>query len=63
RRWMAYQLLRALAQCHAAGVCHGDVKSENVLVTSWNWVLLCDFAPFKPTYVPDDQPAEVDYYF
>ena len=34
-RWIAYQLLHALAQCHEAGVCHGDLKSENVLLTSW----------------------------
>jgi phosphoinositide-3-kinase, regulatory subunit 4 len=62
-RWIAYQLLRGLAACHSAGVCHGDIQSENVLVTSWSWVLLCDFAPFKPAYLPDDQPAEVNYYF
>jgi len=34
-------------------VCHGDIKSENVMVTSWNWVLLTDFASFKPTYLPE----------
>lgn len=33
-------------------MCHGDIKSENVLVTSGNWVLLTDFAPFKPTFLP-----------
>lgn len=47
-----YQLLRAAAQCHGKGVCHGDIKSENVLVTSGNWLLLTDFAPFKPTLLP-----------
>lgn len=47
-----YLLLRAAAQCHGKGVCHGDIKSENVLVTSGNWVLLTDFAPFKPTLLP-----------
>jgi len=34
-------------------VCHGDIKSENVMVTSWNWLLLTDFASFKPTYLPE----------
>jgi len=34
-------------------VCHGDIKSENVMVTSWNWVLITDFASFKPTYLPE----------
>ena len=37
KRWITFQLLSALAQCHAAGVCHGDVKGENVLLTSWGW--------------------------
>ena len=26
KRWVAYQLLHALTQCHEAGVCHGDIK-------------------------------------
>ena len=34
-------------------VCHGDIKSENVMVTAWNWLLLTDFASFKPTYLPE----------
>ena len=33
-------------------VCHGDIKSENVMVTGWIWVLLTDFASYKPTYLP-----------
>ena len=52
KRWLVYLLLRAAAQCHGKGVCHGDIKSENVLVTSGNWVLLTDLAPFKPTFLP-----------
>ncbi|CAM9769040.1 unnamed protein product, partial [Choristocarpus tenellus] len=63
KRWMVYQLLCATAQCHERGVCHGDIKSKNVLVTSCNWLLLTDFAPFKPTYLPDDHPADANYYF
>lgn len=34
-------------------VYHGDIKTENVLVTSWNWVYLVDFASYKPTYLPE----------
>ncbi|CAN0525687.1 unnamed protein product, partial [Ectocarpus sp. 12 AP-2014] len=63
KRWLVYLLLRAAAQCHGKGVRHGDIKSENVLVTSGNWVLLTDFAPFKPTFLPDDHPADANYYF
>jgi phosphoinositide-3-kinase, regulatory subunit 4 len=48
---------RRSAQSHAQGVCHGDIKCENVLVTSWNWVYLSDFASFKPTTLPADNPV------
>lgn len=54
---MAYQLLLALAQCHERGVCHGDIKSENVLLTSWGWLYLSDFAPYKPVRLPADNPV------
>ena len=36
-------------------VCHGDIKSENVMLTSWNWLLLTDFANFKPAILPEVQ--------
>lgn len=42
---------------------HGDIKSENILVTSWNWIYISDFAPFKPTYLPADNPADFSYFF
>lgn len=61
--WISYQLLQALYQCHSMGICHGDVKAENVLVTSWDWVLLADFAPHKPTFLPSDEPAQYNYFF
>jgi serine/threonine protein kinase len=57
QRWITYQLLHALSQAHAHGVCHGDIKCENVMVTSWNWLLLTDFASYKPTYLPADNPV------
>eukprot|EP00878_Enallax_costatus_P020769 GHUV01021963.1.p1 GENE.GHUV01021963.1~~GHUV01021963.1.p1 ORF type:complete len:285 (+),score=78.80 GHUV01021963.1:193-1047(+) len=63
KRWITFQLLHALSQAHAHGVCHGDIKCENVMVTSWNWLLLVDFASYKPTYIPADNPADFSYYF
>jgi phosphoinositide-3-kinase regulatory subunit 4 len=38
--WLAYQLLQAVKQLHEANVCHGDIKAENVMLTSWQWVFL-----------------------
>lgn len=53
RKWIAFQLLCAVTSIHSKQVYHGDIKTENVLVTSWNWVFLTDFAPFKPVYLPE----------
>lgn len=63
QRWLAYQLLLALAQCHGRGVCHGDIKPENVGLTSWDWAFLIDFAPYKPTLLPADNPADFSFFF
>ena len=57
--WICCQLLHGVAQAHARGVCHGDIKCENVLVTSWGWALLTDFAPYKPTRLPADNPVSL----
>ena len=63
KQWYIYQVLRALVQMHSANIRHGDIKSENVMVTSWGWLLLTDFAVFKPTYIPEDHPASFYYFF
>jgi phosphoinositide-3-kinase regulatory subunit 4 len=63
KRWIAFQLLLAMQQAHKHGVCHGDIKMENVMISSWNWVILTDFASFKPTFLPEDNPAEFSYFF
>ncbi|KAH8681103.1 phosphoinositide 3-kinase regulatory subunit 4 [Xylariales sp. PMI_506] len=64
KRWIAFQLLCALRDCHARDIYHGDIKTENILVTSWNWVYLTDFtASFKPTRLPDNNPALYSYFF
>ncbi|KAH6659259.1 hypothetical protein BKA67DRAFT_509915 [Truncatella angustata] len=64
KRWVAFQLLCALRDCHARDIYHGDIKTENILVTSWNWVYLTDFtSSFKPTHLPDNNPALYSYFF
>jgi phosphoinositide-3-kinase, regulatory subunit 4 len=64
KKWMAFQLLCALRDCHAREIFHGDIKSENLLVTSWNWLYLTDFSSsYKPTYLPEDNPADFSFYF
>lgn len=44
----AYQLCRALGYIHALGICHRDVKPQNLLVNPETHVLkLCDFGSAK----------------
>jgi glycogen synthase kinase 3 beta len=44
----AYQLMRSIAYIHALGICHRDIKPQNVLVDPSSHVLkLCDFGSAK----------------
>lgn len=63
KRWIAFQLLNALRDARNRKISHGDIKSENILVTSWNWVYLSDFASYKPTYLPLDDPSDFSFFF
>ncbi|ESN93225.1 hypothetical protein HELRODRAFT_187533 [Helobdella robusta] len=63
KKWIAFLLLTAINQCHKLNIYHGDIKSENVMITSWNWVSLTDFASYKPVYLPDNNPTEFSFYF
>lgn len=64
KKWLSFQLLCAVRDCHARSVYHGDIKTENLLVTSWNWLYLTDFSSsFKPTHLPEDNPADFSFYF
>ncbi|KAF2238845.1 phosphoinositide 3-kinase regulatory subunit 4 [Viridothelium virens] len=64
KKWLSFQLLNAVRDCHARNIYHGDIKTENTLVTSWNWLYLTDFSSsFKPTYLPEDNPADFSFFF
>ncbi|KJH49417.1 hypothetical protein DICVIV_04432 [Dictyocaulus viviparus] len=63
KMWYIYQLFKGLAQCQKANICHGDLKSQNVLLSSWNWLQITDFAPYKPSYLPHDNPSSFTFFF
>lgn len=64
KKWLAFQLLCAMRDCHARDVYHGDIKAQNILVTSWNWLYLTDFSStYKPVMLPDDNPGDFSYFF
>jgi glycogen synthase kinase 3 beta len=44
----AYQMMRSLAYIHGIGICHRDIKPQNILVDPTTHVLkLCDFGSAK----------------
>lgn len=64
KRWIAFQLLCAVNEIHSLQICHGDMKTENVLVNSFLWVSLADLASYKPVYLSKNHPsADFNYYF
>ena len=42
---------------------HGDIKPENVLVTGWDWLMIADIHPYKPTLLMDDNLKLYNMYF
>ncbi|XP_055388670.1 LOW QUALITY PROTEIN: glycogen synthase kinase-3-like [Condylostylus longicornis] len=54
-RLYAYQMCRSLGYLHSLGICHRDIKPQNLLVDSRTHVLkLCDFGSAK-RLVPGEQ--------
>jgi len=44
----AYQICRAIAYCHSVGICHRDIKPQNLLLDPKRHVVkLCDFGSAK----------------
>ena len=64
KKWLAFQMVAAVKQLHSQGFAHGDIKSENFLVTSWNWVFLSDISFFfKPTYIAEGDMTAYKCFF
>ncbi|KAL0243903.1 hypothetical protein I308_105166 [Cryptococcus tetragattii IND107] len=64
KKWIAFQMLTTLRDARNRKVAHGDIKSENILLTSSLSLLLTDFSSsFKPTYLPLDDPSDFSFFF
>ena len=47
KKWICYQLLHAMKFTHERNVTHGDVKCENVLITSTRLGVFVGFCEFQ----------------
>ena len=65
KHWITFQLLNAIQSLHDVHICHGHITTENILLTSWNWVLLSDVGcqHYKPVVLPDDDPGGWIHWF
>ena len=61
--WIIFQLLTSVHNIHKEGLYHGNIKSSNVLLTTWNHVFLTDFAWHKPYYLFESDLGELNYFF
>jgi serine/threonine protein kinase len=64
RLFLVYQLFMSVHELHREfGMSHGDLKPENVLVSSGGWLYITDVAPYKPTTIEAFNPANFEFYF
>ena len=61
--WITFQLLYLFNNLEQMEIFHGDVKPENILLTSNLSVYLADFATYKPTYIYTNDIGSYTYYF
>ena len=61
--WLIFQILFSLKELHSNGIIHGNIKLENILLTSYNSLFLTDISPFKPVHIIIDDITSYEYFF
>ena len=61
--WITFQLLYALNDLKEMEIIHGDLKPDNILLSSNLSLYICDFATYKPAYVSIEDIADYTYFF
>ena len=61
--WIIFQFFYGIYQLHEAGIYHGDLRIENILLTSNSSVFICDISPYKPAYLKIDDIGMYTCYF
>ena len=63
KKWICFQLLQSVSQIHSKGKCHGDIKPDNVLLTSKLSVFLTDISVYKPVFLFINNLQAYNYFF
>ena len=61
--WIAFQIISGLCQLHNENFYHGDLQPNSVVFTSWDWVFIVDFAPYKPIYLSSESLGDYQFFF
>ena len=61
--WFVLQIMCGVSQIHQENMVHGDIKPENIVVTSYNQLFLTDLVSYKPSYVKADDLTNYNLYF
>ena len=61
--WIIFQFFYGIYQLHESDIYHGDIRMENILLTSNSSVFISDISPFKPAYLKIDDIGMYTCYF
>lgn len=56
--WLIFQVLKSVEQLHEKGMVHGDIKPENFVVTSYDWLFLTDIHEYKHVLIDNENLEE-----
>ncbi|OHT12257.1 hypothetical protein TRFO_18069 [Tritrichomonas foetus] len=63
KKWIAFQILKAVSNLRENGIFHGDIKPENIFVNDSLFVQIVDHSPFKPEVIGSNQPHYFIHFF
>ena len=63
KKWVCLQLLQGLSQIHSKSKCHGDIKPNNILLSSKLSVFYSDISVYKPAYLPIEDLQSYNTFF
>lgn len=53
--WLIFQMLLGVWTVHEKfNLYHGNIRTSNFLLTNYQYLLLTDFATYKPNYILQD---------